>query len=304
MNELRYYHHLKNFEKKLEQKAKDLADQEHNQDIDFKLKQIEFTKKATEQLLLIRDKKEELIKIAHQTKIDNINTINAAKEERLKTHIDSIQNEKRMMEQYHQHEKVITNMLHENDKYLREIGFKEEMQELIHENHKKDLDIQYKDYLRDDLGERINLLKEQNVLEGKRGQIKDDLMNRLEKINDWREEQLQREDDVNRAWLDVRDTEVRIDGKLNDIKNESDMLSLREYEVKHNKQRLKNQFDDIDDYWKMKELEYTNQTLRDDEHVNRNIRRLEKLEQKLKELPPPAFDSGDPNRPEYYLRDE
>ena len=53
----------------------------------------------------------------------------------------------------------------------------------------------------------------------------------------------------------------------------------------------------------MRELEYTNQTLREDELINRDIRRLEKMEQKMKELPPVPFDSGDPSRPEYYLRD-
>lgn len=273
MNNLRYYQHLKAFHQQVMEEEQEIVLQQRDQEVEMKLKEVEFVKKATQQLIQIQEKKNELLTMMHQTELKNKDAQHAIEKEHHQMTIENQQHQMSLMQAYHQHEAMVTNMLHETEKNLQEMGFKESIQELKQESYKKDLELQYSDYLFDDMQERMSLLKEQNTLEGKKGQFKDEMMRGLEKMNDWRNEQIDRESDVERAWLDVQRSDLDIEQKLNALDYESKLLSLKEKAVDYAEQQLYDEQKNIDNLWKMRELEYTNQTLREDAYIERQYQK-------------------------------
>jgi len=228
----RLFYHLQQKEEGLEKETKRLELAAH--ELTMREREMDLTKKEQDLMLRVFNEKLENTKLLFQVKLENLNTLLRLKEEGWSQKFENLNHESKVNNMLHQNE--VDNLNHEarvkdwiHDDEIDRMNHSIEMQELTHRNENMLGEIQHQRQLFDleqTIAERLQdihlmqqeiatlnstallkdnmmgILKEQSVLENKKGQLKDqqmsietsrrhlltDRMNRVEEMSQFREE--------------------------------------------------------------------------------------------------------------------
>ena len=226
--EARLYYHLQQKEEKLEKQAREL---------ELTQREVQIKEVGNDMSMKIFREKLENTQLLFQTKMENLNSLMNLREEGWKQRLEQSNHESKVKDYLHQnevnilhHETKITDWLHEEE--VDRLQHTMDMEGMIHENerildnvqHHRELfdldqviaqkihDVHMLQEQMQTLDSRLvlqdtemGILKEQSVLENKRGQLKDEQlrlsgaeMTLLEKMSRYREEYHQRERSIDR----------------------------------------------------------------------------------------------------------
>lgn len=200
----RLYYHLKQKEEELEANAKKLESFGH--ELQIQKREVEFDRKQQEVFAANMKERIENTHLLFQTKMENLNTLLMLKEEGWKQRMDLTQHEQQVKELLHGEEIARLNqeiemrgIVHENEKVLGQIEHERELFSLdeviaqkMQDIYMLQRDIQdYEHKLSFKEGE-LSLVREQSVLENKKGQILQAMYQQLSKESEWKEQYLSR----------------------------------------------------------------------------------------------------------------
>lgn len=200
----RLSYHLQLKEEALEEKAKKLEAAQH--EMAMKAREQEISKKEMDFLILTIKERLENTHLLYQTKLENLNALLAMKEEGWQQELDIINHEQKMKDYLHKeelsrlnHKMDMKDLVHKNEQILdrtehqRELlsldqQIAEQMQDifLLQRNVQKlEHSVSFKD-------EELGLVREQNVLENKKGQLLQAMYQQLSKQTEWKEDYMEK----------------------------------------------------------------------------------------------------------------
>ena len=241
MNAARLFEHLK--------RAQQQQEEDHKlRELQLIKKEIESSKAITKELIDIQEKKNELLKIKHETEVDNLKTEWEVQRLGYEQEYKMLEHEKEMLDLAHQEEvkrliglREMEAIMHKNDKLVQELDFRETTLDLNQRIYEQENRIEEGRRLLTMAEERMGILREQNVLENKKGQIKDQRFMELQEMERYREEYRDRDwqalkvsEDIIHRKIDIekREAQEEIFDLKAQVEQQRELLDLDRREVK------------------------------------------------------------------------
>ncbi|MCB1116562.1 MAG: hypothetical protein KDK71_08840 [Chlamydiia bacterium] len=251
-NNARLFYHMKQKEEALEKEAKRL--EFLGFDLAMKQREHEASKKEQEVMLTAIKERLENTHILFQTKMENLNSLLTLKEEGWKQKLDFSQHEQKLKDLLHgeevsrlNHTMEIKDMSHQNERVLDRIEQQRELFDLDQEIAQKMQDIyllqrdlqDFEHQLSFKEGE-LNLVREQNVLENKKGQILQAMYQQLSKQTEWKEEYLERLEGLKGQEFELKEKGLKLflEKKGFDFEMREGKLGLQQEKMEARKETL------------------------------------------------------------------
>lgn len=218
----RLYYHMKQKEEALEKESKRLEFLSF--DLAMKQRETEVSKKEQDMMIAAIKERLENTHILFQTKMENLNSLLVLKEEGHKQQMDFSKHEQNMKDFLHgeevsrlNHKLEIKDTLHDNERVLDQIEHQRDLFDLDQEIAQKMQDVYLLQRDLQDFEQKLSfkegelaLVREQNVLENKKGQVLQAMYQQLAKQTEWKEEYLERLDELKGQEFELKEKGLKL----------------------------------------------------------------------------------------------
>lgn len=269
MDSRKHYEHLKYLQQKEDQRQEDFDRHMREKQNELKVQMSEIMTTLNNKMMEIKEEKhridvtnlqDQLLRVKDEMRSIELYTQNKMLEQEIdhKTNLAEIEDANRAlsMEMDQVRGKMEMIEIYNNNMRLeQDIDHKRQIVDMEDENRLLDMENKKYSSVLEIAEKQMQLLKEQSVIESKRGQLKDEMYSRLERLTDWRNEQFDRE-------LNLREDRLELEQDKGELEMLDSRIQDQKWAIAKDEELLKEEERRINDVWKMKKLEQENRDLK------------------------------------------